>query len=86
MYLLLLPVFARVQDLVAHARNWRVLDADVIADRRENMARNVSLLEIVQQKMFETAQDTSMASQYTTRYLTMTEFDAPLQGTDGVYR
>jgi hypothetical protein len=59
-------------------------DVDV-ADRRSNLALNASEFSYVQQEMFTASQASSMALQYTNRYLTLTLFDAPPHGTDGTY-
>jgi hypothetical protein len=76
----------RVQDLVAHARDWRPLTEETITERRDNIAQNASLLAQTQQDMFRMVEGTTIASQYTRRYITITEFDAPTFGTDGTYR
>jgi hypothetical protein len=71
---------------MAHARGWTTISDEVIAQRRDNLAGNTSLFAEVHQSMFNVAQETSMAQQYTNKYLTFTIFDAPVHGSLGIYK
>jgi hypothetical protein len=78
--------YTSLQDIVAHARGWVPLADDVLLDRRANLVWNASAFSDVHQQMFNTAEDTTMAEQYTRRYITLTQFDVAPNGVTGLYK
>jgi PAS domain S-box-containing protein len=75
-----------MQDIVFHARGWTPLSEEALAERRVFMQGNATMFSDTAREMFEMAQTTAMAAQYTTRYLPITTFDLPPNGVEGRYK
>jgi hypothetical protein len=75
-----------MQDIVFHARGWIPLSEEALAERRVFMQGNATMFSDTAREMFEMAQTTAMAAQYTTRYLPITTFDLPPNGVEGRYK
>jgi hypothetical protein len=75
-----------LQELIHHARQWRQLSDEEIELQRGYVLNNITLFAEVHRMMFEMVQGGPLANRYSTRYITITQFDSPENGVEGKYR
>jgi len=75
-----------MQDLMFDARGWVPLSDEEVTVRRAQMAGNASDFADLNRRLFAAAQGSSIATSFTTRYITVTRFDVPANGLESSYQ